>query len=393
MSEFDAIRPYEDAEVSAVVARLVSNSQLRRGVAALVFPQLHPRLPWAAEWLTGGLLRWRARGINTVLDFQLQMRRYLDFILRTSVRSLSYSGLDQLEPGKACLFLSNHRDIVLDSGLINRIIYAAGHDTCRLAVGDNLFSTDYAADIMRLNKAFMVERSVTGTKAQFAALSRTARYIRASLESGQHVWIAQRGGRAKDGLDRTDPALLKMLALAYRKELDDFSELSQRIQIVPTAISYELDPCDLRKAEELALIARNGTYEKTAEDDLQSIAEGLTGFKGRMHYHFGSLSAEHADVPLGSPEDMAKAIDHEIVGHLKIYPTHMLAAQLLDVPLGEVRVEAEDEQTLERFRQRVKSCPKDDRSYLLAQYSNLLRNRAELELAPNEPMQETQFSD
>ena len=391
MNEFDAIRPYTDQEVPAVIARLVRNAPLRHGVAALVFPRLQPRWPAAADLLTAGLLRWRARNMHTVLDFQLLMRRYLDFILRTSVRTLSYSGLEHLDPDRPCLFLSNHRDIVLDSGLINRIIHAAGHQTCRLAVGDNLFSTDYAADVMRLNKGFMVERNVTGTKAQFAALSRTARYIRQSLEEGQHVWIAQRGGRSKDGFDRTDPALLKMLALGYRKELKNFGDLAQRMHIVPTAISYELDPCDLRKAHELATIARDGRYTKPADDDLHSIAEGLTGFKGRMHYHFGSIPVAAADQVPDSPEALAEAIDCEIVGHSKVYPTHALAAQQLGLSLAGARVEPEDAETLQRFQARIDSCPEAERSYLLLQYGNVLRNRQELGLGPAAAVPETLF--
>ncbi|MFK7916137.1 MAG: 1-acyl-sn-glycerol-3-phosphate acyltransferase [Pseudomonadales bacterium] len=380
MSEFDAIRPYEDDEVPAVVARLVRNKELRRGVAAFVFPKLHPVLPVVAETMVAGLLRWRARDINNVLSFQMQMRRYLDFILRTNVRAMTFSGLEGLEPGKPCLFISNHRDIVLDSGLINRILHNAGHDTCRLAVGDNLFSTEYAADIMRVNKAFMVERSVTGTKAQFKALSRTARYIRHSLESGQHVWIAQRGGRSKDGFDRTDPALLKMLALAYRKELGSFGELAERMCIIPTSISYELDPCDLRKAEELALTERDGDYAKSADDDLQSIGEGLTGFKGRMHYHFGRLEPGAEPGALDSAEAMATAIDREIVGHLNIYPTHALAAQELGIPIQEGVTESADMATLAQFKQRLEQCPTESRPFLLAQYGNLVRNRNELDL-------------
>ena len=380
MSEFDAIRPYEDDEVPEVVARLVRNRELRGGVAALVFPRLYPVLPAVAETMVAGLLHWRARNIKNVLGFQLQMRRYLDFILRTNVREMTFSGLEGIEPDSPCLFLSNHRDIVLDSGLINRILHNAGHDTCRLAVGDNLFSTEYAADIMRVNKAFMVERSVTGTKAQFKALSRTARYIRHSLESGQHVWIAQRGGRSKDGFDRTDPALLKMLALAYRKELGGFGELAERMRIIPTSISYELDPCDLRKAEELALTQRDGDYEKSAEDDLQSIAEGLTGFKGRMHYHFGRLGEQSGGAELDSAEVMASAIDREIVGHLNIYPTHALAAQELGIPVQEGLTESADVVTLAQFQERLARCPEHSKPFLLAQYGNLVRNRNELNL-------------
>jgi hypothetical protein len=376
MDEFESIRPYADDEVPAVVARLVGNRALRRGVGALVFPRLSARLPALAEALMGGLLKWRGRRIRTVLDFQIQMGRYIDLVLRTRVTALSYSGLDALPKDRACLFISNHRDIVYDSGIINRLLYEIGQNTARLAVGDNLFSTVYAADVMRLNKGFMIERSVVGRKAQYAAMQRTARYVRHSLQEGEHVWIAQRAGRAKDGLDRTDPALLKMLALAFRKETDDFAEIARSLTIVPTAISYELDPCDLRKAQELELLARNGTFEKGSDDDLAAIAEGLSGFKGRMHVHFGQLASTG---PMNA-ERLALAVDREIVGHLKLYPTNAWAAEIsgLAVPGP---VEPDDGRTLPLLKARLEACSAGERPLLLAQYANLARNKTELDAA------------
>ncbi|MEM1229449.1 MAG: 1-acyl-sn-glycerol-3-phosphate acyltransferase [Pseudomonadota bacterium] len=383
MSDFERMRPYQDEEVPAVVARLVRNEALRRGVAALVFPRLARTLPSLAQALTGTLLRWRGRRIGSVLDFQMQMGRYIDLVLRTRITSLSYSGLERVPRDRACLFISNHRDIVYDSGIINRLLYEIGQPTCRLAIGDNLFTADYAADIMRLNKGFMIERTLVGRKAQYAAMQRTARYVRSSLEEGEHVWIAQRAGRAKDGLDRTEPALLKMLGLAFRKETEDFQEIAARLQIIPTAISYELDPTDLRKARELELLARNGTFEKSSDDDLAAIAEGLTGFKGRMHVHFGTLATADTSAPV-SAEALAEAIDREIVGHLQLYPTHAHAAQQLDIPVPGP-VAADDGRALPLLTQRLADCDAAQRPYLLAQYGNLARNKAQLDAVYDVP--------
>jgi len=241
-------------------------------------------------------------------------------------------------------------------------------------VGDNLLRQPYAADLMRLNKSFVVERSVTGTRAVFSAMSRTSRYIRHSLEEGQSVWIAQREGRSKNGFDRTDPALLKMIELAYRKEAEDFGALVRRIHIVPVAISYELDPCDLRKAHELYVTERFGSYTKPPHEDLQSIVEGMIGFKGRVHIHF-------AQPILGDFEDadaLAAEIDRCIVGGLKIYPTQVSAARRLGVqatssqqPIPEVDA---------AFQDRLQRCPTAEQPYLLASYANVLRNRKELNL-------------
>ena len=133
---------------------------------------------------------------------------------------------------------------------------------------------------MRLNKSFVVERSVTGNKAVYQALRRTSAYVRGSLEEGVSVWIAQREGRSKDGLDRTAPALIKMLALAHDEEMANPGDLCERVPIVPVAITYEIDPCAPRKARELYITHREGCYDKPEGEDLASIVEGMLGFKG-----------------------------------------------------------------------------------------------------------------
>ena len=205
------------------------------------------------------MLRIRARKLRTVYDVQMMVGRFIDHMVAASVDALSWSGLAQLDPAKPYLFISNHRDITLDSALLNRVLHEEGFPTCQIAVGDNLFGTPHADDLMRLNRGFLVERSATGPKATYRALLITSSYIRHSIETGASVWIAQREGRAKDGFDRTEPALIKMLALAWRSsgegvKPDPIQELLQQVQIVPVAISYELDPCDLMKTDELSLI-------------------------------------------------------------------------------------------------------------------------------------------
>jgi len=375
MQEFDAIRPYRDDEVPGVVARLVRDPRLRHAAARFLLPRLSRAAPRLSEWLIGQILIVRTRGLRTVADVQDFLETYVRRIVESTIAELSVTGLDSLDPDRPYLFISNHRDIVVDTGILNYVIYHAGHDTARPAVGDNLLTADFAADLMRLNKSFVVERSVTGRRAIYQVLSRTSRFIRLSLEEGHSVWIAQREGRAKDGYDRTDPALLKMLALAWREEMADFGELLERMSIVPVAISYELDPCDRDKAHELTLRARDGVYRKAPDEDLNSMVRGITGFKGRVHIHFG--------VPLkGHPADadaLAHEIDRAIVGGLRVFPTQADAASrlgLTDVPdagdwLPDVRA---------AFEARLAECPQDERESLLFGYGNLIRNRNELGL-------------
>lgn len=392
MPDFESIRPYRDEEVPAVVSRLTANPDLRDGIASFIFPRLYKVSAAVARTLTRILLGYRARALRSVHDVQMMVGQFIDHMVEESVDSLSFSGLEQLDPAKPYLFVSNHRDITLDSAFLNRVLHGEGFPTCRIAVGDNLFGTPHADDLMRLNRGFLVERSAVGIKANYAAMLRTSSYVRHSIEEGTSVWIAQRSGRAKDGFDRTEPALLKMLGLAWRKELARLDDLLDVIQIVPVAISYELDPCDLLKAAELEQRATRGMFEKTTDADLASIVAGMRGYKGRVHLDFAA--------PLHgcfeSAEEIATAIDRAIVGGLKVYPANVLARDCLLAsreqvegvtdtawPTRPVHTEPDKAKPLAYFNDRIKGAADAHRPYLLLQYANLIRNQAELDVLAN----------
>ena len=376
MQEFDDIRPYNDREVPRVVGRLLDDPRLIEGAVRLMVPGIARAVPGLGPPLARGLLRWKTRSLKSVADVQLFLARYYARLIRDTTAGLTVSGLEDLPVGRPYLFISSHRDISMDTGLVNYVLHRAGHETPEAAVGDNLFSEPLAADFMRLNKSFMVERSAKGTRAVYRALSRTSSYIRHVLDAGHSVWIAQREGRAKDGFDRTEPALLKMLALAWRKEVETFGALLKRMDVVPVAISYELDPCDRYKAHELTVLEREGSYEKAGNEDLTQILEGLNGFKGRVHVHFGPPM--HGD--FDTPEDLARALDVEIVGGLKVFPTQAAAARELSYgPIPETPDWLPAVQAA--WQERLRSVPQDERKFLLAQYGNLIRNRAELGIA------------
>ena len=377
MQNFEAIRPYRDDEVPGVIRALSQDPDLLRAAAIFFAPNLATWFPWLARRLTQRFISMRTRHLKTVEDVQLWLARYMKRVVRDSIASLTVEGLENLTPGRPYLFISNHRDIVMDSGLVSYALHQAGHATVRSAVGDNLLSQPYAADLMRLNKSFVVERSVTGTKAVFQSLSRTSAYIRHSLEEGVSVWIAQREGRAKDGFDRTERALLKMLALAYRKEISRFGDLLDRIALIPVSVSYELDPCDRRKAHELCAKARFGRYVKPEGEDLQSMVDGIIGYKGRVHLVFGQrLTGDFEDA-----DGVAAALDKAIVGGMQVFPTHVEAAERLglrEFQAGPVAVPSPLPRVTALFRGRIETCPADELPYLLLSYANLLRNREEL---------------
>ena len=370
MEEFEAIRPYSDDEVPVVLARLAQDADLRRAVAPFLFPGTSRALPLLGRLLTARLVRRQASRLRTVAEVQTHLADYMENLIEKTILEFRASGLEHLALGQPYLFISTHRDIIMDTGLVNFAMHRAGHATSRIAIGDNLLGKAWAADLMRLNKSFVIERSVTGAKAIYQSLQRTSAFIRTSLEASESVWIAQREGRAKDGLDRTDPALIKMLALAWRDEMTDLGDLCARIKVVPVAITYELDPCAPRKARELFIREAEGKYDKPEGEDLISIVEGMLGFKGRVHLHFGAPLAG----PFDAPEALAEAIDREIVAGLKVFPTHVAAARLLSLP--ELPAEdAEDAKVEAAFATHVSACPEAQRPYLFQQYANLIRNK------------------
>ncbi len=374
MEDFETIRPYRDDEVPAVVARLIEDPDLCHAAALFLLPRLTNGFPGLGHVLAARYLKRRAAHLETVRDVQALASRYMDSIIAKSILDFRVEGLEHLVPGQAYLFISTHRDIVMDSGLMNYAIYRAGHQTSRIAVGDNLFSKPYAADLMRLNKSFVVERSATGNKTVYKALRRTSAFIRASLqEQGESIWIAQREGRAKNGLDRTAPALIKMLALAYNGELAQIGDLCERVRIVPVAVTYEIDPCALRKAYELYITDREGQYRKPAGEDLASMVEGMFGFKGRVHLHFGErIRGEFTDA-----EALACELDRRVTAGLKVFPTHLEAARR--VGLGCLPEAVPEEARITAvFGEQIDQCPAEQRRFLFNQYANLVRNKQQL---------------
>ncbi len=365
MDAFDDIRPYRDDEVPAVLSRLVEDPNALRGVAGFAAPwcyRLAPRLTLAATKL--GLTR-QVRELDSVDALQLALTAYFEKLIRRTTSGFTWDGADALDPSRPHLFVSNHRDIALDSGFMNFALWSSGRKTTQIAVGDNLLTNGTAIDLMRLNKSFSIARAETGAKAQFAAVMKTSCYIRSAIESGESVWIAQREGRAKDGVDQSNPALFKMFLLAYREEFRSFDEWLDQVALVPVSISYELDPCAATKAKELYFMDRDGKYDKNEGEDIRSMATGIFGFKGRVHVSFGA----RVEGGFEQAEDLLAHVDRMIVRNLKTYPTHVLA---LD---GCAEL---DPRVRKAFYKVLDRCPRAHRKFVLMQYANQLRHKRDL---------------
>ncbi len=241
MDAFEAIRPYADAEVPAVMARLFADETFLAILAQFRFPRLSGPMGWLLKPLIAHRLRREFAGIHTVEALQNKIEPYIDRTIERATDGVTYSGLEGLQHGQAYLFLANHRDIVMDPAFVNYAVYQAGIRTPRIAIGDNLLQRPFVSDLMRLNKSFIVHRSITGRREKLAAYQLLSAYINHSIrEDRESVWIAQAEGRAKDGDDRTDSAILKMLHMSRKDE--PFAEAMAALRPIPVSISYEYDP-------------------------------------------------------------------------------------------------------------------------------------------------------
>jgi len=321
MTDFDDIRPYNDSEVSAVLVRLLNNPELQQAVASLKFPRLAKRLSWLLRPIVKQLLKRQLAGIQTVRQLQELLAGYMDSMIASTVSELTFSGLDKLEAGKSYLFISNHRDIAMDPAFVNLALIKSGFDSVRIAIGDNLLTKPYVSDLMRVNKCFIVNRSASGAREKFKAAKHLSSYIHHSIaEENCHIWIAQREGRAKDGLDATNSAVVSMLALSKPKKMS-LGEYIKELNIVPVSISYEWDPCDEAKARELDAHLQHGRYEKAEDEDIASIAAGISGQKGHVHLAFGEM----IDGEFDSTEQVAQAIDTQVWDNYVLHPSNHFA--------------------------------------------------------------------
>lgn len=370
--DFDSIRPYYDAEVREVVAGLGSNTEFIQAILRFKFPKLalSPVAP-LMRWFIRRAVNKHLSSISSIKELQQQVADYMQHMLATTTKGLEVQGLADLDPSQSYLFISNHRDIAMDPALVNYALYLAGRDTVRIAIGDNLLQKNYVNDLMRLNKSFIVKRSAKGVREMLAAFNLLSRYIHHSLKQDQQsIWIAQKEGRAKDGLDKTDPAIIKMLCMAEKKSGLSLAQIVQQLKVVPVALSYEYDPLDVHKAQELVQLEEDGHYAKAEFEDIHSIAQGIAGFKGRVKVAFGQpLNGDYT-----MAEEIALAVDAQVRKLYKLFPSNYLAlAELepsLDLP-ELAKITAADKAF---FAQRLAACPAKLRTQWLNMYANPVRN-------------------
>ncbi len=350
---FEDIRPYTDAEIPGAMRRLTAN----------------PAFPMLSAWL------FPERSVNEIRDILLSARSVTDFqqtfmvpcvksIIDKTTDGVTFSGLEKLDKGRKYLLVSNHRDIVLDAMIITWQMLLEGFGTPEITFGANLMQGELAIDFGKSNKMFKVERPSTTTSPRefFAFSQRLSAYIRQTLTvKGEHVWIAQRNGRTKDGDDSTDQGIIKMFGMSGP---DDKIEALAELNIVPVAVSYEWEPCDILKVLETYESAQRGAYTKKPGEDLNSIMTGISQPKGRVHFEICDPVRKEELLALDNftrsrfNKEVAELLDRRILGGYRLWPTNYLAH---DLRYGQGKFR--DKYTPElkqRFRERLQSLAKFD---------------------------------
>lgn len=373
-SIYDDIRPFDPEELPAAFERLLSDAQFQQ-----VLGYLYPGVPLEA-------VKTKMMACKTNLEFQLAFcYGFLKDLMAKASKGFDMN-VEAVDVTKRYTFVSNHRDIVLDSALLDVLLYDAGFNTtCEIAIGDNLLSLPWVKDLVRLNKSFIVQRSLSPREFLMAS-KKMAEYMHYVVgEKNDNIWIAQREGRAKDSNDRTQPSILKMMAMGG--EGSPVDRLRQ-LHIVPLAISYEYDPCDFLKAAEFQLRRDVPGWKKTALDDVNSMRTGIMGYKGGVHYHCapcidGFLDNLSPDIPKAKVFDIiAEHIDKEIFRNYRLYPSNYIALDMLEGNEAHAgRYTAEDKAAFEKYLQgqiaRIDIPNKDEaflRERMLTMYANPARN-------------------
>ncbi|WP_330926207.1 1-acyl-sn-glycerol-3-phosphate acyltransferase [Candidatus Sororendozoicomonas aggregata] len=378
MQEFEEIRPYADSEVRPVLEKILLDGHFLNTLARYNYPTLTKHFGQLMQRLTSVVMGYKLRGINDVKGFQRAIEPFLSKLITKTTSKVTFSGLENLKTGTSYLFLSNHRDIVLDPAFINYELYFNGFDTPRLAIGDNLLGLPFVSDLMRLNKSFIVKRSVQGRREKLHAYHTLSAYIHHSIDTGHSVWIAQSEGRAKDGNDKTDTAIIKMMHMSKKSKTTTFSDSIRSLNIVPIAISFEYDPCDADKAAELYHKATHGHYEKQKDEDMRSIAKGIEGYKGHVHVAFGTPLTRGFD----HASEVADAIDRQILTNYRLHPSNFLAWDIIKTEHPHIKVpalhtlfpDAELKRHQEKFQQRYHRINDAHKPWFIAMYANPVIN-------------------
>lgn len=320
---FNEIRPYRNDEIPDAMNRIADNELLSQ-VASYIYPDK------SLEDVRAFL-----RNIKTIYEFQHSiMWPAINWIVKNTIKSIIDSGMEFIDKNKSFLFVSNHRDIVLDAMILQMLLDSHNFNTCEITFGSNLMMNQFIVDIGKSNKMFKTERPSNNMR-EFAQKSQQlSEYIRHTIKNGTSVWIAQRNGRTKDGFDKTDQGLITMFSMSGNRN-DLISNISE-LNITPIAISYEIEPCDILKTREMFVKRKNGEYVKKPMEDLNSILTGIKQYKGNIDIKICEPITREDLEPYKELnkrdiiKNIATIIDEKIYKAYKLFPNNYIAHDILN---------------------------------------------------------------
>jgi len=371
---FDDIRPYYESEIPDAVSRIIESEN----VSVLLDFFLKK------EEIHNLIISLKT--VESVDDFQRKiMIPIIEAILQKTSKGIFSKGIENVDLQKNYLFITNHRDIALDSVFLNYILLKNNYPAAEIAIGNNLLIKPWITDLVRINKSFIVKRNIQGREL-FKASKILSRYIRYAItEKKSSVWMAQREGRAKDGNDLTQASLIKMMAMSNTKT--NFIESFNELNILPVSITYEYDPCDVFKAKELYLIANDPNYRKTPDDDLMSMKQGILGDKGRICYSFDTLLNYDGFNEVSCNNDLSECISKKIDSHIhknyNLFPTHYIALDIISKyeKYKDRYTKEERDNFIDLLKYRLEKIHSDNINkedifrLTLEQYANIARNK------------------
>lgn len=371
MTKFDDIRPYYDSEVNEVLRSILGNPMLK-AIMNFTFPEMEE-----------GVWQEQLKRTHSIRDFQVNLiYESIQQVLRKSSDGLTTSGFENLEPNTSYLFISNHRDIILDTSLLNVSLFEHGLVMTASAIGDNLVQKDILLKLSKLNRNFLVKRNLPPRELLQSSKLMSEYIYQLLAKENRSVWVAQREGRTKDGNDATHQGVLKMIAMASDESccLDYFKKL----KIVPVSISYEYDPTDALKMPQLLAQAKDEVYVKEKNEDFVNLISGIIGQKKRIHIHIGDVLEKEFDTIKAETDNsnkqiqaLAQVIDDSILQSYKLWPTNYIAYDLLNGTQQYANQYTEKEKQLfeRRLEMRIDAENEIMKNGFLAMYANPVVNK------------------
>jgi 1-acyl-sn-glycerol-3-phosphate acyltransferase len=372
MSKFDAIRPFYDAEVNKAISASINHPMLK-AIMNFTFPDVAEEV-WKAQLLK----------THSIRDFQCNfIYESIQKVLQKSSDGITTSGFENLEKNTSYLFISNHRDIILDTSLLNVCLFDHELVMTASAIGDNLVKKDFLLNLSKLNRNFLVKRGLSPREMLQSSKLMSEYICQLLCRENRSVWIAQREGRTKDGNDATNSGVLKMLGMGSNE--DKLLDYFKKIRIVPVSISYEYDPTDALKMPQLMAEAKDEIYIKEKNEDFINLLSGIMGQKKRIHIHVGKVLNEELDIIAINNDNvnkqiqaLAQVIDDSILQSYKLWPTNFIAFDLLNNTSIYKDYYTESEKSLfeRRLEMKIDANNEAMKESFLAMYANPVVNKS-----------------